>query len=353
MRTMFRLIVAAATLAPCAAAQEIQNFEFEVETLSGQALRHTDFSKSVLLVDYWGTWCPPCRDAVPVLQELYAKYKHHGLEIVGLTYEGAAKDAADKVRKFAATHGITYHLAMGTPALKRIVKDFRAFPTLLHFKRGLQFDHLSVGFKDADALTIENWVRGELGLEPIEGEDAAEEEIVEEEEEEVVEEVEELDLPKGVVFQPGDGDKGFDFEVEDVDGKSLKFKDMRGKPVLVALTSTWDASSTTTAKMLSALHGKHGESAHVVAASLELRGSRERKVGKIKKFREEHKLEYPLFPAGIGFQKKVHLFSGMPLFLVFDADGVLILRESGYDPDAGEGKELDATREKIAQSLGN
>ena len=83
-------------------AQGIDAFRFEVTTLGGQTLTQEDFRDSVLLVDFWGTWCGPCVGAVPVLQEMYAKYKHHGLEIVGLTYESGDQDkAAAKVRELS------------------------------------------------------------------------------------------------------------------------------------------------------------------------------------------------------------------------------------------------------------
>ena len=351
VRPMFPLILTA-MLGTAASGQGTPAVEFEFETLGGQSLSEADFEANVLLLDFWGTWCPPCKESIPVLQGLYAKYKHYGFEIVGLTYEGAGDDAADGVREFAAERGITYPLAMGTPAHKQVVPGkFGGYPTLLFFDRGLEFDHAKVGFQQSDANAIEDWIRAKLGLEAVErtgrpadaavaGAQTADGEL------------EPLNLPAGVVFMPGDGDTGFEFEVEDAEGNTLKFAAMRGKPVVLALTSTWDASATLVAAAMKSLDERYpDDDAIVLAASLELRGSREKKVGKINAFRAEHELLYPSFPAGIGFQKKVHQFSGMPMFLVFDQDGVLVVRESGSDGDAEEGKGLDATREKIEQTV--
>src|SRR5260370_32162203 len=43
-----------------------------------------------VLVEFWATWCPPCRKSIPHLNEIYSKYKAQGLEIVGITDEDAA-----------------------------------------------------------------------------------------------------------------------------------------------------------------------------------------------------------------------------------------------------------------------
>jgi thiol-disulfide isomerase/thioredoxin len=330
MRAIFPTLVAALAVLP-AAAQQVRDFAFEVESLGGQTLRHTDFEKSVLVVDYWGTWCPPCRDAVPVLQKMYAKYKHHGLEIVGLTYERGGGDPADAVRTFAEKNGVTYHLALGTPALQAQVPGFRGYPTILFFGRGLAFDHLEVGFSPAHEAKMEAWIRGALGLEPA---GTADEPADAEEPAGPKPAADEPPpLPPGTIFKPGDGDTGFDFEVTDADGKTLRFADLRGKPVVLALTSTWDGEAVKTATLLQELHEKYGDRAQVIAASLEIDRQEAKKLAAIVRFRSEHKLEYPVFPAGLGFQKKIHLFSGMPLFLAFDAKGTLVLREGGATED--------------------
>lgn len=326
--------------------------EFEVETIGGRTITDEDFEKSILIADLWGTWCEPCRETVPALQALYAKYKHHGLEIVGFAYEAGGADPAAAVRDFAVKHGVTYSLALGTPQLKRQVKQFNGYPTMMLFGRGYALARTQTGFTKEDAPELENWIRAELGLEPIEHPA----EPVEEQPANVPAVVpanadQPLNLPQGVIFQPGDGDKGFDFRETDIDGKALSFGDFRGKPVVLALTSTWDASAAQSAKLLQALHEEYGDKAHVLAASLELRASKERKLAKIRKFCEDHKVSYRVFPAGIGFQKKIYQFSGMPMFLVFDPEGVLILREAGTNADAEAGKELDATAANIRQAV--
>ncbi len=314
-------------------AQQIQGFEFEVTTLGGQKLSSAQLTGNVLLVDYWGTWCPPCREAIPVLEGLYRKYKHYGLEIVGLSYESAAtpEAAAEKVRTFAGKHGITYPLALGTPQLQAKVPGFSGYPTILMFDRQLAHRETIVGFSPAEGRKLEEFVRRALGLAQ---EDAPERESVVDPDAEPAEEVVEAqpevrELPAGVIFKPGDGDRGFTFTATDADDKEFDFAQLRGKPVLLALTSTWDGEARKTAAFLQGLHTRFGAQVQVLAASMEIPKQEAAKLAKIREFRDELQLGYRLFPAGLGLSKKVHLYSGMPTYLLFDAEGVLIRRDDG------------------------
>ena len=85
----------------------------------------------------------------------------------------------------------------------------------------------------------------------------------------------------------------------------------------------------------------------VVAASLEMSKQRTVKVRAIKLFKSEHDLRYRIIPAGLDIQKKIHMFSGMPLFLIFDKEGVLVLRESGASD-----KTRDAVKAAMEQHAG-
>lgn len=322
------LVCLMVTAAP--SAQAIEDFRFDVETIGGRRLTESDFEANVLIVDLWGTWCPPCRRAVPVLEDLYRKYKQHGLEIVGFCYEGDRADAADAVRKFAAAQGVTYELALGTPAIQAQVPGFNAYPTMLYFTRGLTYAKTEVGFEPDHAAAIERWVRQALGLEAADAEPPATNEAADETVEETAESVAEP-LPEGTVFKPGDGDKGFSLTAVDDQGGQFDFGALRGKKVLLAATSTWVGDAAETARVLQELHEAWSDkNVVVVAACLEIPRQTAARLDGIRAFRAEHSLTYRMIPAGSELQKKIHRFSGMPLFLVFDEHGTLIARETGH-----------------------
>src|SRR5262245_60092456 len=146
------------------ASKKVEKFEFAGRTLGGQKIDQSMFAENIVIVDLWGTWCPPCRKAVPVLVQLYEKYKQHGLEIVGLCYanDGSAEDA-DKVRKFAADNRITYPLLLGTPAMREQVPGFEGYPTMLLFDKGMAHAR-TLGSEDSLADDLEAWIRKQLAL---------------------------------------------------------------------------------------------------------------------------------------------------------------------------------------------
>jgi len=62
-----------------------------------------------MIVEFWATWCPPCRESIPHLNEIYAKYKDKGLQVVGITDEDRAK-----IMKFEKEVPIEYSVGLDT-----------------------------------------------------------------------------------------------------------------------------------------------------------------------------------------------------------------------------------------------
>ena len=111
-------------------------FEFDLEDVLGQPLRKRDFRGRVLLVDIWGTWCPPCRQEIPTFVALHERYGPQGLAIVGLNQErGTAEAGAQTVRAFRKSQGIPYPCGLLTRPMLAQVPDFVGFPTTLLFDR--------------------------------------------------------------------------------------------------------------------------------------------------------------------------------------------------------------------------
>lgn len=70
--------------------------DFTKRTLKGQTLRLTSFRGKYLLLDFWGSWCVPCRKGHPALKELYYRYRDKGFEIIGVAKDDDTKDAWSK-----------------------------------------------------------------------------------------------------------------------------------------------------------------------------------------------------------------------------------------------------------------
>jgi thiol-disulfide isomerase/thioredoxin len=87
-------LAAAAPLAPTAPAPD-----FTLRTLDGQKLRLGEQRGQVVLVNFWATWCGPCRQEMPHLNKLYEKYKSSGFVLLGVNVDDDAAQAAGVASK--------------------------------------------------------------------------------------------------------------------------------------------------------------------------------------------------------------------------------------------------------------
>lgn len=84
--------------------------DFTLPQLAGQPLSLSSYRGKVVLLDFWATWCVPCREETPHFVELQKKYTDRGLQIIGVSMD----DSADPVRPFYLQFQINYPVVMGT-----------------------------------------------------------------------------------------------------------------------------------------------------------------------------------------------------------------------------------------------
>lgn len=75
----------------------------------GKDVKLSDYKGKVVVLDFWGSWCPPCRAAMPGIQKLHEKYKDKGVAVVGMNYE---RNTAANPAKFMKDNGYTYNLVL-------------------------------------------------------------------------------------------------------------------------------------------------------------------------------------------------------------------------------------------------
>ncbi|MCY2962610.1 MAG: TlpA disulfide reductase family protein [Planctomycetota bacterium] len=128
-------------------------FDFELTDVSGEPIRKSDFEGKVLIVDIWGTWCPPCRNEIPHFKALHETYGSKGLAIVGLNSERGPPDAqAQSVRDYKSRAGIPYRCAIITDKVLNQISPFEGFPTTLFFDRKGKLRLKVVGYNDMIVL---------------------------------------------------------------------------------------------------------------------------------------------------------------------------------------------------------
>jgi thiol-disulfide isomerase/thioredoxin len=99
---------------------------FLLKDLEGQDLKLEDYRGKVILLNFWATWCGPCRAEIPSLIDLQKRYKDR-LQVIGLAID--EEDEAS-VHKFAVSEGINYPVAMGTVDVRIAYGGVAALPTV-------------------------------------------------------------------------------------------------------------------------------------------------------------------------------------------------------------------------------
>jgi len=100
--------------------------DFTLSDLDGESLTLSEFRGKVIILNFWATWCPPCRREIPDFIDLYRSYKDKGLIILGINL-----DAGDirSVKRFSEEYGINYPVVIGNDSVTQDYGGIRAIPT--------------------------------------------------------------------------------------------------------------------------------------------------------------------------------------------------------------------------------
>ncbi len=140
-------------------------FALNLEGLDGKPVTLSDYKGKVVIVDFWGTWCPPCVKEVPVLVELHKKYAARGFDIIGVhcpESPGAQPKQKETVRAFLKTFNAPYRCALSDDEVLSQVPDFAGFPTTLFLDRTGKVRFKMEGFDPAESGVLEQVVRALL-----------------------------------------------------------------------------------------------------------------------------------------------------------------------------------------------
>ena len=121
---------------------------WKLKTLEGREVSSTDFKGKVVVVDFWATWCPPCRAEIPGYIELQKKYADKGLVILGLSLDDAGVEV---VQKFATAQKINYPILLDASSAAEAFGDIRSIPTTFLIDKDGNIRHKKVGAAKADA----------------------------------------------------------------------------------------------------------------------------------------------------------------------------------------------------------
>lgn len=114
--------------------------DFTLPSLDGEDITLSKLKGHVILIDFWATWCPPCRKSIPVFIDLYNKYHEKGFTVLGISREDKSV-----LEKFRDEIGIPYPLLIDNNGISKKYQ-VQAIPTIVIFDKNGKVRKTQVGF---------------------------------------------------------------------------------------------------------------------------------------------------------------------------------------------------------------
>jgi peroxiredoxin len=130
---------------------------FSLETIDGTMSSLEQHKGKVIILDFWATWCPPCKREIPDFIALQSLYGGRGLQILGV-----ALDEPDNVREFSQRQGINYPVLLGTDRVANLYGGVTGIPTTFIIDQQGMIVRRYEGYRPRDVF--ENDIKALLAL---------------------------------------------------------------------------------------------------------------------------------------------------------------------------------------------
>jgi thiol-disulfide isomerase/thioredoxin len=125
--------------------------KFSLTDISGQKLTLDDYKGKVILLDFWATWCGPCRIEIPGFVELQKRYRDQGLAVIGISMD----DGPEPVKDFYKQFNMNYPVAVGDEKLAEMYGGILGLPTTMLIGRDGRIYAKHVGATDLSVFESE------------------------------------------------------------------------------------------------------------------------------------------------------------------------------------------------------
>jgi len=123
--------------------------DFTLNDLSDKEISLSDFKGKTVIIDFWATWCPPCKQEIPHFIDLYDQYKDQGLEIIGIALDQGGKK---KVAAFAAENKINYTVLLGNQEVSDLYGGIDGIPTTFLLDKDGNVRKKYIGYKEKEVF---------------------------------------------------------------------------------------------------------------------------------------------------------------------------------------------------------
>lgn len=144
-------------------------YDFSLTSINGKTYSLSDLKGKVVLIDFWATWCPPCRRAIPYLCEIFEAYRDRGLIILGIACEDIMYGM---MQNFITENNIKYPILEATDEVKEKF-NIQAIPSVFLFNQNGDLVFKEVGFAEENIAELKHKIVELLGLSDTIGENSS------------------------------------------------------------------------------------------------------------------------------------------------------------------------------------
>lgn len=123
--------------------------DFTLKTLDGKTLKLSDLRGKAVVLNFWATWCPPCKVELPWFVDLQKKYGPQGLQVVGISEDEGGKE---KVAQFVKEMGVNYTIAVDDNSVSEKYGDVEDLPTTFYIDRNGKIVQFAMGLVDRSEI---------------------------------------------------------------------------------------------------------------------------------------------------------------------------------------------------------
>ncbi len=123
--------------------------DFTLTDQHGSKIQLSDYRGKVVILDFWATWCPPCKAEIPGFVNLYDKYKDEGLEIVGISLD---QTGWTDVRPFLKNYDVEYPVVLGNSDIVQEYGGIRSIPTTFILDKDGTIQKKYVGYRPEEVF---------------------------------------------------------------------------------------------------------------------------------------------------------------------------------------------------------